>query len=131
MSKPVVFFDGVCGLCNGFVDFILERDRERRFLFSPVQGETAAKVLPPLSDDFRKWSIFYSGKEGVCRDSAAVIKILAGLGGVWSLFGILRYVPEFIRGSIYRHIASNRYRWFGNLDSCRLPPAQHSDRFLP
>ncbi len=131
MNRRVVFFDGVCGFCNGFVDFILERDHKRKFLFSPVQGETAAGVLPPLPDDFRKWSIFYSDRDGICRDSTAVIKILTGLGGAWPLFGVFMYVPGFIRDSIYRRIASNRYRWFGNLDSCRLPPPEHSDRFLP
>ena len=40
-APPVIYFDGYCGLCNGFVDFVLARDRARRFRFAPLQGTTA------------------------------------------------------------------------------------------
>jgi len=49
--KPIIFFDGVCHLCNASVDFILRADRHRRFTFAPLQGKTAAELLPPPTDD--------------------------------------------------------------------------------
>ena len=45
MEKPVLFFDGVCGLCNRSVDFAMSRDPEGRLLYSPLQGETATELL--------------------------------------------------------------------------------------
>jgi predicted DCC family thiol-disulfide oxidoreductase YuxK len=43
----VVFFDGVCGLCDRWVQFVLPRDRGARFRFAPLQGALAARELPP------------------------------------------------------------------------------------
>ena len=39
-----VFFDGQCGLCNGFVDFLLRRDRRKRLRYVPQQSDAALEV---------------------------------------------------------------------------------------
>lgn len=130
-GKPVIFFDGVCGLCNKFVDFVLEKDREKKFLFSPLQGETAAEILTPLSEDFREWDIVYADENGVHRASDATLKILGRMGGGWSAAGVLIRIPKFIRNFIYRYVAVNRYKWFGKSDTCRVSAENEADRFLP
>ncbi|WP_462136990.1 thiol-disulfide oxidoreductase DCC family protein [Candidatus Mycalebacterium sp.] len=129
-GNPVIFFDGVCGLCNRFVRFVLKRDTRKIFFFSTLQGQTAAKTFsaPP---DFHEWSIVYMDEEGVHRFSGAVIKILTRMGGGWRFVRAFEYVPAFIRDFIYGYVARRRYAWFGKFDSCVLPSAENSDRFLP
>src|SRR6187551_1991123 len=55
-DEVVVLYDGVCGLCNGVVKFLIPRDRQRRIRFAALQGDYAAAVLarhgivPPPGD---------------------------------------------------------------------------------
>jgi len=128
-TQPVLFFDGVCGLCNSTVDFILARDREGRFKFSPLQSEYAARNLDQAHDQSLSTLILKDGSEVLTR-SDAVLRIASHLGGVWRLVGIFRIVPRPIRDAAYRMVASNRYRWFGKMDSCRMPTAGERTRFV-
>ena len=50
IEHPIIFFDGVCGMCNRFVDLMLRADRKAIFRFAPLQGQTAQQLLPPLPD---------------------------------------------------------------------------------
>ena len=131
IAKPVIFFDDVCVMCNGFVDLLLRVDRRQRFLFAPLRGETAGKLLPPLPEDASKWSMVYVDEAGIHDESDASLEVYRRLGGVWSLFSLARFVPRVIRNSVYRVIAKNRYRWFGKRDTCRILSAAERERFLP
>lgn len=139
-AGPVIFFDGVCALCNGFVDFVLARDRGAVFRFAPLQGETAAGVLrggaPAASGEDAEagdWmnSMVLRDKDGLHRRSEAALRILMGLGGPWRLLGIFRLVPLPWRDGAYNLLARNRYRWFGKHDICRMPAPTERERFLP
>ncbi len=143
-AGPVIFFDGVCGLCDGFVDFVMARDRRAAFRFAALQGETASGVLreggsargpsaPPAGDGAGEWmrSILLRDRDGLHRKSDAVLRILVGLGGPWRLLGLLRLVPRPLRDIAYDFIARNRYRWFGKRDTCRMPTPEERERFLP
>ena len=130
-SRPVVFFDGVCGLCNRFVDFVLLRDPQGLFLFSPLQGETAARRLNAADISDLKTVVVLDGDQ-TYRKSAAVIHVLGRLGGFWRLMaGLLWIVPRPIRDLGYSWIANNRYAIFGKKETCRLPTADERSRFLP
>ncbi|MBL8992311.1 MAG: DUF393 domain-containing protein [Spirochaetia bacterium] len=129
-GQPIVFFDGVCGICNRFVDFLLKRDRRRIYLFSPIQGERAKTVLDPEAIQ-KNETIFLLDAKGIHQRSTAPIRILTGLGGPWKIFFILYMIPRPIRDFIYKRIARNRYRWFGRKDACRIPTAEERARFLP
>lgn len=131
INKPVIFFDGVCGMCNAFVDLILKVDRGQTFLFAPIQGETARELLPPLSTDPKQWSMIYLDERGVHEQSDASLEVCRRLRGAWRVLGLLRFVPRAIRNPIYRLIAHNRYRIFGKRESCRVPAEQERTRFLP
>ena len=131
MDKPIIFFDGVCGMCNRFVDIMLRFDRRQQFLFAPLQGETAGKLLPPLSDEPEEWSLIYLDETGTHDQFDASLEIYRRLGGLWGVLALLRYVPRRIRNPFYRIIARNRYRWFGRRDACRIPTAAERQRFLP
>jgi len=130
-KHPIIFFDGVCGLCNRAVDSILKADENRIFRFTPLQGETARELLPPVSETPESWSIIYMDEHGLHDQSDATLEICRRIGGFWSLLGLTRAVPRFIRHPIYRFIARNRYRWFGTKDICRIPTHQERAQFLP
>ncbi|MBM3970882.1 MAG: DUF393 domain-containing protein [Planctomycetes bacterium] len=134
----VLFFDGVCGLCNRFVDFVLSRDRRGAIRFAPLQGDTAARVL---SAEWRA-----AGSEAQTFDtvvwldsssrefyrSAAAVRVLWRLGRLWWLIGwLLWLIPRPLRDVGYRIVAANRYRLFGMKETCRLPSPAERERFLP
>ncbi|MEP1095714.1 MAG: DCC1-like thiol-disulfide oxidoreductase family protein [Cyclobacteriaceae bacterium] len=130
VEHPVVFFDGVCNLCNSSVNFIIKRDRKGFFKFSPLQGKYAARVLP---DEFiGKGSlpslILLDTKVKV--KSTAALNIAKRLSGLWPLLYILMVIPAFIRHSIYDLVAKNRYQWFGKKDQCMIPTPDLKDRFI-
>ena len=131
-SYSIVFFDGVCGLCNRFVDRTLRADRRGALRFAPIQGETAREMLPALPDDPTKWAIAFVDENGAVHESSdAVLEIWKRLGGVHALTAPARLVPRSLREVVYRFVARNRYRWFGKLDACRLPTPDEAERFLP
>lgn len=130
-SAPVIFFDGVCGLCNRWVDFVLAHDRRRRFRFATLQGETARTWLRAAEGEPLN-SVVLVDAEGEHRRSDAVARMLVGLGGCWWIAGVaLRTVPRPLRNWGYNLVARHRYRWFGRKETCRLPTADERSRFLP
>lgn len=127
--ENVIFFDGVCGLCNGFVDFIISIDKNQEFRFSPLQSEYAQRVLPPgMTQNLDSVVFLKNGK--TYRKSQAVIKVLEGLGGVWSLAKIGKYLPESFLNSAYDLVGQNRYKIFGKKETCRLPTPDERARFI-
>ncbi len=127
----IVVFDAQCLLCNGWVQFILRHDRGARLRFASMQGEAgrqllAAHGLQPqglqtllLVDGPRSW-----------QHTAAILRVLHALGWPWRLAWIGWLVPAVVRDPLYRLLARNRYRLFGQADACILPPPDHAARFL-
>jgi predicted DCC family thiol-disulfide oxidoreductase YuxK len=130
-ERPILFFDGVCGLCNAAVDAILAADRRGEIRFAPIQGETAKRLLPPLPEDPLEWTLLYLDERGLHRYSDAAIEVSRRIGGFYAIAGLLRIVPRPLRDPVYRWIARNRYGWFGKRDSCRVPGPAERARFLP
>jgi predicted DCC family thiol-disulfide oxidoreductase YuxK len=132
-SANIVFYDGVCGLCDRTVQFLLKRDIARQFKFAPLQGETA-RQRTDLPTDMR--SIAFVANPGTAQEqlyfrSEAVLQILKQLGGFWRVVSWLRIIPRPLRDTIYNAIAQRRYRWFGKFDTCRVPSSELRGRFLP
>ena len=140
-DRPIIFFDGDCVLCNGFVDFLLQIDLDGLFYLSPLQGETARRYLPPLPHNREEWSIYYfDATQASSHDrehtvlycqSDAVIQICRRLGGLWSLVSLGRTIPSPVRDAVYRLVARNRYRLLGQRSTCRMPTDAERSRFLP
>lgn len=127
----VVYFDGVCNLCNRLVDFVIRHDRKRRYYrFASLQGETASRRLPPalIGPDLETIVLEQGGELRFRSD--AILAILSGLGGAWRMAGALRIVPRPLRDWVYRWIAQNRFKWFGERESCRLASADERSLFL-
>lgn len=135
-GNPIVLYDGVCGLCNRLVQFILKRDVNDRFRFASLQSEFAATLLKRHGADARDLDTFYvvidHGQPGerVLMRSDAILHVVKTLGGIWSLAGVGRILPKAIRDAMYRAVARNRYRVFGKHESCMLPSPQHRAKFL-
>lgn len=129
-AQPVLFFDGVCGLCNRFVDFVLKHDRRGRIFLAPLQGDTAAAALPENVLHELDTVVFLEGNQWQIR-SSAIVRIFWKLGGIWSVLGTLLWIiPKPIRDLAYRVIATNRYRLFGKHETCRMPTPGERARFL-
>jgi predicted DCC family thiol-disulfide oxidoreductase YuxK len=129
-SPPVVLFDGVCKLCNGSVNFILNRDSKGRLKLAPLQSDYGLRVIASQGKNSDALdSIFLLEGARLSEKSTAIIRISKYLKGAWPLCMIFLIIPRFIRDFIYDIIANNRYRWFGKYGTCRLPNAEFEDRF--
>jgi predicted DCC family thiol-disulfide oxidoreductase YuxK len=125
----VIFFDGVCGLCNGFVDFMMKIDKKNEYYFSPLQSEYASANLPvEFTKDLK--SIVYLNQGKVFTRSEAVIKILSEVGGIWKLALIGKVLPKSFSDFAYNLVAQNRYKLFGKKETCRLPTPEERSRFV-
>lgn len=126
--QRVIFFDGVCGLCNAWIDFILKRDRAGIFSFAPLQGNYAKEMEPEASENLNTM-IYHASGQRYYR-TGAILRILRDLGGIWCLAWVFWFVPFFIRDFFYGLIARNRYRIFGKKENCRIPTPEEKVRFL-
>ena len=129
--RCILFFDGICGLCNKSVDFVLSRDVVGVFQFAPLQGETARQLLPPADvADLSSVVLLVEGRS--YRKSSAAVRILWRLNLGWKVLGTLMWlVPLPLRDLGYLLIARSRYRLFGKHETCRMPTSAERTRFLP
>lgn len=131
VAHPVLFFDGVCGLCNATVDGLMRRDRAGVLRFAPLQGETAGRLLPE-ADVKGLASVVLVDGAGTHRRSDAIVRVLRHLGGRYRIpAAALWLVPKPLRELGYRIVAKVRYRVFGKKETCRMPTAAERSRFLP
>lgn len=130
-GKSIIFFDGVCNLCNGFVDFVIARDDKDLFVFAPLQGETAKEKLDKSYLE-NLWSVVVIGVDGkVYTQSQAALYVLKELGFVYKvIYYIAKILPLFLKEAIYKLIAKNRYWLFGKRETCRLPTPEERAKFL-
>ncbi len=138
----IVFFDGVCNLCNGVVQFIIDRDAGGGIRFAALQSEAAREILGALGVELRldepdsivlvtDGGTAGAGERIAYERSSAVLRIARKLSFPWPLLfytGIL--MPRFLRDVFYKFVAGHRYGWFGKAESCRVPTPELRARFL-
>ncbi len=129
-TSGLVFFDGLCGLCDRTVSFLVAKDRRRRLRFAPLQGKAALELSAAQRENLQ--SMVYWRRDGkVFERSAAVARALMAIGGAWAVAGAAMWlVPRPLRDAGYRVVASNRYQWFGKRETCRLPSVEERAVFL-
>ncbi len=127
----VILFDGVCNLCNASVNWIIDRDKKNQFKFASLQSEYGQSVIKEfnIAGDYMD-TVVLQEEEMIYLRSAAALRILKHLGGIYSIAYIFIILPEFIRDFVYNIIAKNRYRWFGKQDACRIPSPDLKAKFL-
>lgn len=136
-ANPIILFDGVCGLCNRSVQFLLKHDKAERLRFASLQSEFAEKVLSRHGIDPKDLDTLHvvlncdRPDEQVLMRSDAVLRAGRELGGAWTIPAtIARLIPRALRDLVYRFVARNRYQVFGKSESCMLPDPAQRHRFL-
>ena len=125
----VVFFDGICNLCQYSVRYLIQHDKNKTLKFASLQGKHAKKMIQLNGVNSLESMVFFDGKE-LYKKSTAILKLSTVLGGWHKLLLVGYILPQFIRDSLYSLVAKNRYRWFGKQDYCRIPTKDLQDRFL-
>ena len=127
--QRIIFFDGVCPLCNRFVDFVIQRDQRKLFLFSSLQSEHAKASLPSTYQSLD--TIILKENDEYFVKSKAVLRVLFQLGPGWNVFAVFAsIIPTLIRDLIYQAVAKNRYQIWGKNDFCRIPSNDEKTRFI-
>ena len=130
-DHPVILFDGVCNLCEGFVQFVIRRDPDAVFRFAPLQSEIGEELLGRCGWHESRLDGVVLIEDGRCyRKSDAVIRASRRMGLPYRLISPTAIVPRFIRDRIYDYVADNRYAWFGKKDQCLMPTDDIKSRFL-
>ncbi|HEY4392044.1 MAG TPA: thiol-disulfide oxidoreductase DCC family protein [Paenibacillus sp.] len=133
-QAAIVLFDGVCLLCQGAVKFIIKHDPGAHFKFASLQSDVGRRLLQQYGGvgaiDESMNTMFLLERESLYTRSSAALKIAKRLKFPWPLLYALIIVPRCIRDAVYRWVANNRYRWFGQSDTCMLPAKGIEERFL-
>ena len=127
----VILFDGVCNLCNGFVQFVIKRDKKNIFRYASLQSDFGQQFLQKNKLNAVEFkSIILIVDNNYFSQSTAALKIFKELNGGWKLLYGFIIVPKFIRDAVYYFIAKNRYKWFGKMESCMVPTKELAEKFL-
>ena len=133
-ANPILLYDGVCGLCNRLVQFVLKHDSAARFRFASLQSGYATRLVQPHGvnpDDLDTVYVTEAPEALPKSRSDALIFILHKLGGLWGAVATtLRIFPKPLRDCGYNIVARRRYRIFGKYEICPLPEKKYQNRFL-
>lgn len=124
-GKAIIFFDGICNLCDSFINFVYKRDSKKQFLYAPLQGETAKKHLAAEDRTNLRYIVLFH-REQVFRGPQAVQEVFCRLYPKGALF--LKRIPGHF---LYKGIAKRRYRLFGKKEKLYEPSPQQKEFFLP
>lgn len=130
-GKKVILFDGVCNVCDSFVQFILKRDKKGQFLFASLQSEIGKQLLKKHQVQVKELStvVLIDGDKSYTH-SDVPLRVMKALGSVYSLLYPFRILPKDFRNKIYDWFSNNRYRFFGKKEVCMLPEPEWRSRFL-
>ena len=135
-GRHLLLYDGVCGLCDRFVRFVLAHDLRRRFRFAALQSPVGRDLLeafgrdPDRLDTVHVVVDYRSATGRVLNRSAAALFVLGELGWPWKAATVLRWLPAALRDRLYDRVAAHRYWIFGRHASCPAPDPRYRDRFL-
>ncbi len=132
LPAHLLFYDGVCAMCNGIVKKMLRGDRARLFRFAPLQGETA-ELARKLYSDFPSEieTLVYVRRGELFLRSRAALFAMQEMPYPAKALSWLRFLPVWLTDFFYGIVARTRYRVFGKYDRCPVPPAEDRARFLP
>lgn len=129
VDQAIILFDGHCALCNGSVRFIMKHDRAGRFRFASAQSAVGSTLAARhgFTGPTPGSMVLLEGDRCFTRTTAS-LRIARHLDGVWKLFYVLILIPRPLRDAVYRVIAANRRRWFGQTQQCTiLPPSRQAE----
>lgn len=131
--RKIVLYDGVCGLCNGGIQFLLRLDTEKKLKYAALQSGPGLQLLAETGAPDDLSTVVFIDGDNAYTYSDAVLRIgevlPAPLPFPATLARVL--VPRLFRDAFYTNVvANNRYRIFGRSESCTLLQPGYEDRFL-
>ncbi len=131
-DKKIILFDGVCNLCDNFVQYVIKHDKKNVFLFAALQSDIGIKILKHIAIDPAKIDSIILYEPGIAYHykSGAALEIAKNLGGYLSIGTVFKMLPAYIRDKVYDYIAKNRYKWYGKKDNCMIPTAELNAKFI-
>ena len=131
ITKKIIFYDGHCNLCNGFVNAIIKLDKKNIFLFAPLNGNHAKNLLKKNNiKNTTIDSVVLFNNNSISYKSKAVIEILISLGSIYRVLVMTKIIPRAILDWIYDIVVKNRYSWFGKQNHCMVPDKKIISKFL-
>jgi predicted DCC family thiol-disulfide oxidoreductase YuxK len=131
VTTPVILYDGVCNFCNGVVNFIIKKDKEKIFRFAPIQSKEARMLLRSLNEQFADLKTVYLVKDKtVLKRSSAIFEMLQYLPRPYKYMALFRFLPLMFTDYVYKIIAKNRYKWFGKKEEVIKPNEAVKERFI-
>lgn len=137
MPRPVLLYDGECGLCNRLVRSLLKSDQAGKLNYAPLQSRPAQEYLRthhlPVRD-FNSlvfvpdWNEASSNNYFLRTDGA--LAACAVVGGGWGKLTHLRILPRGLRDLLYKIVAKTRYALFGVYRPKPLENPKWEERFL-
>jgi predicted DCC family thiol-disulfide oxidoreductase YuxK len=135
-ADHLLLYDGVCGLCNRLVQFVIPRDKRVVFDFASLQSDIGRSILrqhgraPNDLDTFYVVTNYRTAAPALLSRARAALFVVTALGGLWRAAGLLGLLPTLVLDWAYDLIARRRYRLFGRYDKCLMPPPEHKNRFI-
>lgn len=132
ISKKIIIFDGVCNLCNGFIQFVIKRDKQDVFRYASLQSEIGQRLVCERKIDTKKLDSVILIEQGVAYylKSDVALQIGLHLKGYRTISKVLNLIPSGLRNIVYDLIARYRYAWFGKKDQCMIPTPELKTKFL-
>jgi predicted DCC family thiol-disulfide oxidoreductase YuxK len=129
-DDDVILYDGVCVFCSRWVRFVVARDVDARFRFTPIQSAYDTRLARAFGidpDDPDTNAVIHGGIAYFKSDAA--LTVVSSLPG-WGWLRVLFAVPKRLRDAVYSLVARNRYRIFGKYQTCFVPDAAMRARVM-
>ncbi len=129
--RAILFYDGECGLCNSFVQFVLRHDSREYFRFAALQSAAGRAQLSRvgLAQTDLQTVILVEDDKSFLRSTAA-LRVCRHLAGLWPLLYVLILIPKPWRDQVYGLVARYRKRWFKAPLECPFLTPELSRRFI-
>lgn len=127
-DHPIIAFDGVCNLCNSYVNWLISRDKKKIFRYTTLQSEKGQLLNVSKDGDLDTVVLALNGN--IYTHSDVALQSMKILGGGWKVLSWLSFLPKSFRDWIYNIIAKNRYRWFGEKEACMIPSPEVRELFI-
>ena len=117
MYEHLIFFDDKCPFCQKSVRHIIDIDQHQKFVFAPLEGNTANDILTGPQAHLKKANSlvlvenYQSTERRFWIRSKGVLRIYWFVGGAWRALGIFSFLPGFIGDPIYRWFAAHRHQF--------------------
>jgi len=130
-NRKILFFDGVCNLCNATVDFIIRNNKKSDIYFSSLQSDFAKEFLSQHNLSLEEISTLYYYEDGIVyKKSDGALRLYNHCRGPYKWISYFSFLPKTFRDGIYDWLARNRYRLLGKSDSCRITSESEKARFI-